>query len=249
MNSKQLQWIYPACAIALTIAIVIGTVVWLFPEFSWEHRAVQMLERRGCKVLVIDATDLHFQGEVIIQIDGTTLKPDEAHLCGAFSKVARLEIAGSDAPEAFLAELANSEHLLSLKVIRCRITPDLLARLKSLPNIEYLSFSGPEVTDEVCKQLCGFSNLKELQLCDSAVTAEGLAELVSLTRQRPLSRLNLQGTEITSAGVAELAKVAVYDSVAVSSTCIKAEDRAALRATYMNGARGFHESPDLLVFP
>lgn len=246
MNSKQPQpWIYAGGAIAFTIAIVAVIVPWLFPELSWQHRAAKLLERRGSKVQVTDPADLSFHSDVFIRIDGTNLKLDEAHLCGAFAKVAQLEISNSDTPEAFLAALANPDYLRSLTVNRCLMTPDLLVRIKSFQNVEYLRFSGREVTDEVLKQLSGISKLRGLDLIDTSVTAEGLQELIPLSR---IGHLNLKGTEITSAGVAAIAKMKL-SLVTVSSNCIKGEDLSKLRAAYpgMVGEPG--EPPGLTVVP
>jgi hypothetical protein len=259
MNSKQVPLICAGGAAAFTIAIVAVIVPWIFPNLSQQHRAAQLLASRGCKVQVIDPSDLHFQGEVIIQIDGTKLNPNEAHWCGAFSKVTQLQISSSDAPEAFLASLANPAHLRSLDFSRCRITPDLL-KLKAFHHIEYLRLSGPEVTDEVLKQLSGFSELSELHLCDTAVTAEGLEELIPLSRINRMSQkrdtelafglsyLNLEGTQITSAGVAAIKQMKL-SLVTVSAACIKPQDLSVLKKAYpgMVGEPG--EPPGVTVLP
>ena len=80
--------------------------------------------------------------------------------------------------------------------------------LTGIPNYDYaklprfreaavLQMANPDVTDETLKWLRGFTQLKELDLNDTAITDAGLAELQHCPR---LGTLRLKNTRITDAG-------------------------------------------------
>jgi hypothetical protein len=80
--------------------------------------------------------------------------------------------------------------------------------LTGIPNYDYaklprfqaaavLQMANPDVTDETLKLLRGFTQLRELDLNDTAITDAGLAELQHYPR---LETLRLKNTRITDAG-------------------------------------------------
>lgn len=230
MTSKQPWWIYPVGAIAFTLALVIAAVAWFFPNFSREQYAAEFLESHGCEVQVIDPLDQHFQGEVTIQIDGTTLQPNEAHWCGTFAKVTQLTIANCEAPEKYLAEIANPGHVSGISFERCQVTREVIAELhcftklrhlsiadspltifesqgfKELPTVKELCLSGPQVTDGVISHVGAITELWDLQLKRTSVTEEGLAGLVPL---KQLSFLTIEGSTLSATGLQHIGRIRV----------------------------------------
>lgn len=247
MNETRLKWLYAAGAIAFASVLITGILYFLYPEWKFQHRDVAALERNGCKVWLSDAGDT--QSDAILTIDGATLKPSDAHLCGVFPKVFQLDISNCDDPEAYLSEIADPSRLIALRLTRCRITPGLFAKTKGIGE---LRLSELKVTDETVEQIGCLSRLEQLHLKDTSVTEDSLAKLVPLKTlnllsiegsslsakgcqhlsQLRLSQLNLERTKVSSYGVAEIVRMKTLNSITVSSTCVSASDIMALQAAF-----------------
>jgi hypothetical protein len=92
--------------------------------------------------------------------------------------------------------------------------------LRARPDAAVLQMANSDVTDETLKLLKGMTRLRELDLSDSSVTDNGLANLSGL----PLERLRLARTKVTDAGFTDhIAAIATLTMVDVSGTDVKPE--------------------------
>lgn len=96
------------------------------------------------------------------------------------------------------------------------------AKLPRFQDATVLQMANPEVSDETLKQLRAFTQLKELDVNDTAITDAGLAELRHCPR---LERLRLKNTRITDDGFRahlldrdELQELDVRDTQVMSKT-------------------------------
>ena len=123
--------------------------------------------------------------------------------------------------------LGRLKSLKSLTILQCQnLTPEGIAELQTLSNLEYVNLDGSrctaqhvaelsklkvwflhtrisEIDDSCAKPLSQMSTLQSLGLVHCEFTDRGLSELKPLQQ---LKYLNLQGTKVTAAGVADFQK-------------------------------------------
>lgn len=115
----------------------------------------------------------------------------------------------SEVSDAGAAQLANLKQLRSLHISGSKITDESLKVFGSLPLLEELSLQFNDFTDEGLKHLADLKRLKSLWICRRAgdrpdsITDAGIESLVGLTQ---LEELGVQDTAVTAAGVQLLAK-------------------------------------------
>jgi hypothetical protein len=138
-----------------------------------------------------------------------------------------VNLAGSEANDADVVQLANLPRLKKLNLFSTKVSDVGLAILWRLPALEELHVGSPGITDQGLdhlqrlKQLrvlgiCGtitdaglmklrrLSALRELQITSREITDDGLAGLV---RMETLERLSISGGTITDLGVRHLSRM------------------------------------------
>jgi hypothetical protein len=127
-------------------------------------------------------------------------------------------------PEDFavLTELASGEIRSLISPPRCwlalnlrNITEWQLAQLQ--PRIQYLTASGPFLTDQKLIALKRTPHLTELNLNSDQIGDDGLSHLVAL---KDLVRVNINGRRITDAGLAHLSGLKMIRYLGLSGTQI-----------------------------
>ena len=91
-----------------------------------------------------------------------------------------------------------------------------IGNFKDLQAMDVFIVTAPET---LLKQLSGFPKLKKLGLSDATITDKKLLHLADLTQLEEL-RLDLQGTKITDAGAAQLAKLKHLKWLCLKDTAI-----------------------------
>jgi hypothetical protein len=92
--------------------------------------------------------------------------------------------------------------------------------LRAKPDVAVLQMANGDVTDKTLELLKGMTRLHELDLSDSSITDNGLANLSGL----PLERLRLARTKVTDAGFTDhIAGIDTLKMVDVSGTDVKPE--------------------------
>jgi RNA polymerase sigma factor (sigma-70 family) len=104
---------------------------------------------------------------------------------------------------------------------------DGLARIKNLPELNYLSLAGNAISDEGLKSLKELPALRTLDLERTPVTDDGLKHL---TEVKKLARLILAGEKITDAGIQNLRELAKLRSLRLDWTGVKADGLSALKS-------------------
>ena len=91
-----------------------------------------------------------------------------------------------------------------------------LKNLKDLPNLETLTFLKLEIGKEGCDHIAKCRDLRELIVTDCGPVDDSCVD--SLTRIRQLETLNVQGTNLTAAGLTKLANIESLRNLTFSCT-------------------------------
>lgn len=86
------------------------------------------------------------------------------------SKVASLNLRGTDVTSAGLAQLKNLKDLTHLHLEKTKVDDAGMKHLQALPKLEYLNLYGTAVTDAGVSQLGSLKNLKRLYVWQTKVT-------------------------------------------------------------------------------
>ncbi len=143
---------------------------------------------------VTGTLDLHF-GNTTITDAGL------AHLAGC-TGVWALHIDGTKVTDAGLKSLAGMTKLTELWLDGLPVTGTGLAHLKGLPSLDAIGLSHTSIDDAALLNLQGLP-MHRIHLRNTQITDAGLAHLKG---HRRLVDLQLQGTKVTAAGIAEFRK-------------------------------------------
>lgn len=99
-------------------------------------------------------------------------------------------------------------HYASLEY--CQTTDAVLVNLRTLKDLQSLSFAGNPISDAALSHVRGLKRLKVLCLAESPITDAGLANLSELTQ---LESLDLSDTEITDAAMVHLRELARLENL------------------------------------
>src|SRR5262245_16466802 len=117
-----------------------------------------------------------------------------------------------DASDADFARLVGLERLQYVTASGPKITDDGLAHLARLPALSSLNLIRPTITNGGLKQLAGASRLEELSL-GGATVSNGTLENIDLLHE--LRTLQLFRTSITTLGMIQVAKLSKLQSLDV----------------------------------
>ncbi|KAM3822764.1 uncharacterized protein M6D78_018306 [Vipera latastei] len=148
-----------------------------------------------------------------IHISDEGLRP-LAGLC----RLRRLSLAHTRVTDEGLPHLRALRHLEELRLDRLAVSSARVAHcLAGLPHLQVLSLAGTAVGDSVARLgLAGCRHLLKLNLSNTRLTDRGLRFLAHL----PLVQLNLDGSGVSAAGVAEL--LAACPTLAhIRSSCLR----------------------------
>jgi mono/diheme cytochrome c family protein len=118
-----------------------------------------------------------------------------------------------------------------LRSVADKVTPELLARLTSISNLQELDLSGVRLADEDLASFVALKNLAVLHLENTRITDAGLAHLGRLEKLR---YLNLFGTNVTDRGLKDLATLKNLKSLYVAGTKVTAQGLESLKQKLPN---------------
>ncbi len=110
-----------------------------------------------------------------------------------------VRLSGDGVGDALLEAVSTMPAVTSAHLNRVAVTPDGLAHLQRLRNLDSVLIQSSKVTAAGVKRLAEVETLESLTLCGNAIGAGGFAHLGKLTRLR---YLNLESTRCTDNDVA-----------------------------------------------
>lgn len=126
---------------------------------------------------------------------------------GRLAKLERLVIFGPcEVTDVGVAQLAGLTKLSRIELVRSRISDESLKTLSRLPALEAMRLQGSRLTDNGLAYLQGSQTLRSLWLGrgEGQITDAGMSYLGTLTN---LAELDLSNTKVTAKGLAQLARL------------------------------------------
>jgi Leucine-rich repeat (LRR) protein len=129
---------------------------------------------------------------------------------GDDGKVEGIEVARKVLSADALAEISNYQDVTTVILQDCKQVNDkLLVDVASLKSLEDLQLLNVAFTDAGLAHLKDHPTLQQMVVVNTKITGTGLAELANT----PLVRLDIRGPELTSQGMASIAKLAHLESL------------------------------------
>lgn len=170
MNRRDMLW---------TSAVLVGGAVFSRPAFAQdaeaEKKAIAKIREIGGLVLEIAQNDKRLDVSYIT----AQAKVTDEHLAPLkdLSKLANLNLRGTEVTDAGLANIAGAKELVRLHLEKTKITDKGLEHLKGLEKLEYLNVYGDEITDAGLEQIPALKGLKSLYVWQTKVTDAGVEKL------------------------------------------------------------------------
>ncbi|MCH7703023.1 MAG: hypothetical protein IID37_15175 [Planctomycetes bacterium] len=168
---------------------------------DWTPLIKLVAERRRVGVDQITVDSL--MAETELDLSHSTIPDPVWPLIGALSKLASLNLNGTQVTDAAVGHLTGLAGLQDLSLQNTQVRDAGLAQLKGLAGLQQLWLNHTPVTDAGLAHLKGLAGLRTLGLNDTQVTDAGLAHLKGLAG---LQTLWVNDTQVTDAGLAELKK-------------------------------------------
>ncbi|QDV17724.1 Leucine Rich repeats (2 copies) [Gimesia panareensis] len=108
--------------------------------------------------------------EVAFHLSDQKVTDETLKSLAGLSKVASLNLRGTDVTSAGLAHLKNLKDLTHLHLEKTKVDDAGMKQLQALPNLEYLNLYGTAVTDAGVAQLGSLKKLKRLYVWQTKVT-------------------------------------------------------------------------------
>lgn len=168
---------------------------------------IQRVNLNGTNATDEDLAQLEYLPEL------TTLTADGARITGrglahlqGLNKLVQLDLSRTQVTDDGLRHVGALPGLKILNLQATQITEAGVAHLRDLTSLEQLDLSYTQISDAALVHLASMHGLNRLELDHTRITDEGLRQLGTMTR--PDAALDLSGTQVTGAGLAELKKKA-----------------------------------------
>ena len=153
-----------------------------------DAQAIQQIRQLGGQVLELAQNDSRL--DVAFHLSDRKLQDDQLAVIAPLSRLAILNLRGTEITDAGLVHLAGLKGLLRLHLEKTKITNAGLKHLAGLEQLEYLNLYGTAVTDDGLPALYSLKKLRRIYLWQTGVTDAGAAALKTalpeLTIVRPL---------------------------------------------------------------
>lgn len=170
-----------------------------------------------------DAAIEHLRGLPIKRLDLSRTEVTDRCMndVATLLQLSDLKLSGTQVSDAGIARLAESTSLTSLSLKGTAVTDACCATLAALPNLKQLYLADTAITDAGAMQLADAPSLTVLYLCRTRVSDRSCAALAGLPGK--VFNLNLSGTQVTDAGILDLASASESLCVLdVSNTAVSA---------------------------
>lgn len=141
-----------------------------------------------------------------VDLNGTDATDNDFAQLKLLTELHALSANGTRITDEGLRYLGDLPRLNVLNLHGTHIGDAGVAHLRNLTSLEYLHLSDTQITDAALAHLASMDQLNRLKLDHTRITDKGLRQLGKMTR--PDAILDLSGTQVTDAGIAELKKEA-----------------------------------------
>lgn len=175
------------------------------------------LEGQGYKVFPDSAATTRTRHRLIlIGLDGNPhFKDDDLRLLSNLERLETLVLDSCRVTGAGFDALHDLPRLESLYLSHTRVTNDAITKLKRFPSLRSLHLNGTAVTDAGIPALAELAGLTDVGLVNCDVSDRSVAALGSMSN---LKRLDVTGTGLTAAGIAQLRQALPNCSVVTAAT-------------------------------
>jgi tRNA A-37 threonylcarbamoyl transferase component Bud32/Leucine-rich repeat (LRR) protein len=153
-----------------------------------------------------------------LNLIGTQVSRLPSGICKKLPNLEIIELAGTDANDDTMRELAEAKKLLYVNIASTKVTTEGLTALLPLRySLENLNVRDISIDDTAAATIAQFRRLKQLNLSKVRLTEVGLAELLKLNA---LTHLGLSGTPMNDKCVGVLGQMKQLKSLHLHSTHI-----------------------------